>query len=146
MKSRMLSAVAPWLIAFGGTAAVTAIGRAMGLNANTTGFVFLIVVLLSSLRGGLLVGTVASIVATLCYNYFFFRPLYTFTIHEAANWVALAAFLVTSVVVSRLVIAARIQAERAEQRRNELETLYAERERFIEETAHLQALRESETL
>src|SRR5207253_2871041 len=34
------------------------------------------------------------------------------------------AFLVTSVVVSRLVIAARIQAERAEQRRMELETLY----------------------
>ena len=84
--------------------------------------------------------------ATLCYNYFFFPPLYTFTIHEAANWVALAAFLVTSVVVSRLVIAARIQAERAEQRRNELETLYAERERFIERHAHVQALRESETL
>ena len=142
----MLSAVVPWLIAFGGTAAVTAIGRAMNLNPNTTGFAFLIVVLLSSLRGGLLVGTVASIVATLCYNFFFFPPLYTFTIHEAANWVALAVFLVTSVIVSRLVIAARIQAERAEQRRNELETLYAERERFIEETAHLQALRESETL
>jgi len=142
----MLSAVVPWLIAFGGTAAVTAIGRAMNLNPNTTGFAFLIVVLLSSLRGGLLVGTVASIVATLCYNFFFFPPLYTFTIHEAANWVALAVFLVTSVIVSRLVIAARIQAERAEQRRNELETLYAERERFIEENAHVQALRESETL
>jgi two-component system sensor histidine kinase KdpD len=138
--------VVPWLIAFGGTAAVTAIGRAMNLNPNTTGFAFLIVVLLSSLRGGLLVGAVASIVATLSYNYFFFPPLYTFTIHEPSNWVALAAFLVTSVVVSRLVIAARIQAARAEQGRNELETLYAERERFIEEHAHVEALRESETL
>jgi two-component system sensor histidine kinase KdpD len=124
MKSRALGAVVPWLMAFAGAAAITAIGRAMNFNSNTTGFAFLIVVLLSSLRGGLIVGTVASIVATLCYNYFFFPPLYTFTIHEQSNWVALAAFLVTSVVVSRLVVAARIEADRAEQRRKELETLY----------------------
>ena len=114
----------PWLIALGGTAAVTAIGHAMRLNANAAGFAFLIVVLAASIRGGLLGGMVASIAATLCYNYFFFPPLYTFAIHEAANWVALAAFLVTSVTVSRLVIAARVQAERAEQRRNELAGLY----------------------
>ena len=113
-----------WLIALGGTAAVTAVGYAMRLNPNTIGFAFLIVVLVSSLRGGLLVGTVTSIVATLCYNFFFFDPLHTFSIAEPANWVALAAFLVTSVIVSRLVIAARIQAEDAERRRNELETLY----------------------
>lgn len=110
-----------WLIALGGTAAVTAIGRAMDLNPNTMGFAFLIVVLLTSLRGGLLGGMVASIAATLCYNYFFFPPTHTFTIHEPSNWVALAAFLVTSVVVSRLVIDARIHAERADQRRSELE-------------------------
>ncbi|MFL5570293.1 MAG: DUF4118 domain-containing protein, partial [Gemmatimonadaceae bacterium] len=114
----------PWLIALGGTAAVTAIGRAMRLNANAAGFIFLLVVLAASIRGGLLSGMVASIAATLCYNFFFFPPLYTFTIHEAANWVALAAFLVTSVAVSRLVIAARVQAGRAEQRRNELASLY----------------------
>ena len=142
----MLSAAAPWLIALVGTAAVTSVGRAMRLNPNTVGFAFLIVVLASAMRGGLLVGTVASIVATLCYNYFFFPPLYTFTIHDSSNWVALAAFLVTSVVVSRLVIDARIQADRAEQRRTELETLYAEREKFMEENAHVEALRESETL
>jgi two-component system, OmpR family, sensor histidine kinase KdpD len=121
----MLSAVAPWFIALAGTAVVTAVGSAMRLNPNTVGFAFLIVVLASAMRGGLLVGTVASIVATLCYNFFFFPPLYTFTIHDSSNWVALAAFLVTSVVVSRLVIDARIQADRAEQRRTELETLYA---------------------
>jgi two-component system sensor histidine kinase KdpD len=114
----------PWLIALGGTAAVTAIGRAMHLNSNTAGFAFLIVVLAASMRGGLLTGMVASVAATLCYNFFFFPPLYTFTIHEPENWVALAAFLVTSVAVSRLVIAARVQAERAEQRRNELASLY----------------------
>jgi two-component system sensor histidine kinase KdpD len=114
-----------WLIAIGGTAVVAGGGHALRLGPAIAGFAFLIVVLLSSIRGGLVVGAVASIAATLCYNYFFFPPLYTFTIREPSNWVALAAFLVTSVAVSRLVIAARIQAERAEQRRNELATLYA---------------------
>ncbi len=124
MKSRFLS-ITTWLIPFLGIAAVIAVGRAMHLSPITVGFAFLIVVLVSSIRGGLLNGAVASILATLCYNFFFLPPLHTFTIHDPANWVALAAFLVTSVTVSRLVIAARTQAERAEQRRNELETLYA---------------------
>ena len=135
-----------WLFALAGIAAVTAIGSAARLNPNTVGFVFLIVVLLSSVRGGLLVGTVSSILATLCYNYFFFPPVGTFTIHDPANWFALSAFLITSVIVNRLVVAARVQAERAEQRRKELEALYQERERFMEETAHMAALRESEAL
>ena len=124
MRSRAFERPVSLALAAIGTVAVTAIGRAMHLNANTMGFAYLIVVLLAALRGGLLAGTLASIVATLCYNYFFFPPLYTFVIHEAANWVALAAFLITSVVVSRLVLAARIQADRAEQRTHELETLY----------------------
>jgi two-component system sensor histidine kinase KdpD len=86
--------------------------------------VYLIVVLFTSMWGGLLPGTMASVLATLCYNFFFFPPLYTLNISEPANWFALAAFLVASVTVSRLVTAARTQAERAEQRRSELETLY----------------------
>lgn len=121
---RALDRAAAWLIAIGGTAAVTAIGHEMHMSPTTVGFAFLIVVLGSAIRGGLLTGIVASIVATLCYNFFFFPPLYTFRLADPSNWVVLAAFLVTSVAVSRLVIAARIQAERAEQRRTEVETLY----------------------
>ncbi|HXH40933.1 MAG TPA: DUF4118 domain-containing protein, partial [Thermoanaerobaculia bacterium] len=113
-----------WLAALGSLGFVTAAGSVLGLNPNTVGFAYLIVVLLISVWGGLLVGTVASVIATLCYNYFFFPPLYTFTIEEPANWFALVAFLVASVTVNRLVIAARVQAAKAEQRRTELETLY----------------------
>ncbi|HEV7243044.1 MAG TPA: DUF4118 domain-containing protein [Thermoanaerobaculia bacterium] len=124
MASRVVASSIPWLIAFGGTAAVTAVGHEMKLQPSTVGFAFLIVVLFASLRGGLLVGTVSSVLATLAYNFFFLPPLYTFTIADPSNWVALVALLVTSVTVSRLVIAARIQAQQAEQRRSELETLY----------------------
>jgi two-component system sensor histidine kinase KdpD len=110
--------------AFVAVAGVTALGRLAGLNPTTIGFAFLIVVLLVSLRGGLLAGTLTSIAATLCFNYFFLPPYYTFTIQEPANWFALASFLIASVTVSRLVVAARVQAEAAERRRMELETLY----------------------
>ena len=116
----MLSTV----LAIAGAIVATAVGRAMNLNANTMGFAYLVVVLAASLRGGLVAGTVVSVFATLSYNYFFFPPLHTFIIHDAANWVALAAFLITSVVVSRLVLATRIQTERVERRKHELETLY----------------------
>jgi two-component system sensor histidine kinase KdpD len=119
-----MSRLATWLAAFAAIAFVTVVGNRIGLNPSTVGFAYLIVVLLISLWGGLLVGTVSSVVATLCYNFFFFAPLYTLTIAEPANWFALAAFLVSSVIVSRLVVAARVQAEKAEQRRKELETLY----------------------
>ncbi|MEA2236254.1 MAG: two-component system, OmpR family, sensor histidine kinase KdpD [Thermoanaerobaculia bacterium] len=116
--------VAIWTGAIGSIALVTAAGNAIGLNPSTIGFAYLIVVLLISLWGGLLAGTISSVLATLCYNFFFFPPLYTFTIENPANWFALAAFLVASVTVNRLVVAARVQAEKAEQRRTELETLY----------------------
>jgi two-component system sensor histidine kinase KdpD len=135
-----------WIAAMLCLAAVTAAGHAIHLNPSTVGFAYLIVVLLISVWGGLLIGTVSSVLATLCYNFFFFPPLYTLTIEQPANWFALAAFLVASVTVNRLVVAARVQAEKAEQRGREIETLYAERERFMEENAHVQALRESEAL
>lgn len=120
-----LRRVVSWTVALASIAAVTALGRLSNLNPSAVGFVYLIVVLFASMSGGLLLGTVISIVATLCYNFFFFEPLYTLTIAEPANWFALATFLLASVTVSRLVIAARTQADRAEQRRGELETLYA---------------------
>ena len=117
--------VATWAAAIAAIAFVTAIGRLANVNATTVGFTYLIVVLFVSVWGDLLVGTVSSVIAALCYNVFFFPPLYTLTIAEPANWVALGAFLISSVTVNRLVVTARVLARKAEQRRNELETLYA---------------------
>ena len=113
-----------WLVAIGGTAVVTLIGHELHPNPGAVGFAFLVVVLFASLRGGLLVGSIASILATLSYNFFFFEPLYTFRLADPSQWITLAALLVTSVTVTRLVLDARTQADEAEHRRTELETLY----------------------
>lgn len=103
---------------------MTALGRVLGANAATVGFVYLVVVLLAAARLGLAAAAAASLAATAAYNFFFLPPFHTFTIAEPANWVALAAFLLASFLVSRLVAREQGRAEEAEARRTEVEALY----------------------
>ena len=109
------------LLAVGVTTAGT---RLAGANPPTAGFLFLLVVLFSATVGGLAAGIAASLAATIAFNYFFFPPIHTFHVADPENWVALAVFLVVSVVASRLVTAARTQANRAGARATEVQTLY----------------------
>ena len=96
----------------------------LGANPPTAGFLFLLVVLFSATTWGLATGVTASLAATVAFNYFFIPPIHTFHVADAENWVALCAFLVVSVVASRLVTAARTEADRAGARATEVQTLY----------------------
>jgi two-component system, OmpR family, sensor histidine kinase KdpD len=136
----------PWIAIPFAVALVTLAGRATGANATAAGFLYLIAVLALATWGGWAVGAVASLAAMLCFNFFFFPPHGTLAIADPANWVALFSFLIASTVASRLVATARRQAEEAQRRRREVEILYEERERLLGEAAHLEAVRESETL
>jgi len=102
----------------------TAGARLAAANPPTAGFLFLLAVLFCATAGGLGAGISASVAATIAFNYFFLPPIHTFHIADAENWVALGAFLVVSVVASRLVTYARAQAERAGARATEVQTLY----------------------
>jgi two-component system sensor histidine kinase KdpD len=113
-----------WLAAPLAVAAVTALGRWAGANAPTIGSIYLVAVLGLAAWGGWAVGATASVAAMLCFNYFFLPPLGTLTIAEPANWVALLSFLAASTFASRLVATARRQADEAQQRRRQVETLY----------------------
>jgi two-component system, OmpR family, sensor histidine kinase KdpD len=95
------------------------------VNTTTAGFTYLIAILLIASTWGLLEAMVASIAAVLCFNYFFFPPIGTFTIAEPRNWVALFAFLATSIVASQLSARAKRQAQEAMERREETARLYA---------------------
>ena len=53
------------------------------------------------------VAVVTSVVAMLCFNFFFLPPVGTFTIADPQNWVALFAFLAVSLVASNLSAVAR---------------------------------------
>jgi two-component system sensor histidine kinase KdpD len=140
------SRIATFLLTVAAVALATVAARVAHFNVSTTGFLFLLVVLGSATIGGLKNGILASVLSTVAFNYFFLPPLHTFHVSDAENWAALAAFLVVATVASRLVTQARDQAERAEARTREVQTLYAERERLLVERAHVEALRESESM
>lgn len=118
---------------------VTWAGRAAGANPPTISSFYLVVVLALAAWGGQAVGVVASVLAMLCFNVFFFPPLGTLSIEDPANWVALVSFLAASTFASRLVALAQAQAAKAQQRQREVEVLYAK-------ASHLEAVRESEAL
>jgi two-component system, OmpR family, sensor histidine kinase KdpD len=99
--------------------------RWLHVNPTTVGFTFLLVVLVVSASWGLRYAIFVAILATAGYNYFFLPPLYQFTIADPQNWVALFAFLFTAVVASELSERARREAAQSNQRRSEVERLYA---------------------
>ena len=112
-------------IGFLGVAAATLILRGLHVsNATTVALAYLLVTLFVASLGDLPVAIVTSIVATLCFNFFFLPPVGTFTIADPHNFVALVAFLAVSVVASRLSANAQARAREALERRNELTRLF----------------------
>ena len=104
---------------------VTAFYRAIGFhNATTVALSFLLVVLAVAARWGLIESVTASVIATLFFNFFFLPPVGTLTIADPQNWVALAAFLVVSIVASHLSEQARRKAREAVEHQQETERLY----------------------
>ena len=55
----------------------------------------------------------------LAFNFLFLPPLYSFTLADGQNWVALAVYLAAAVVASELAARARRRAADAEQRERE---------------------------
>jgi K+-sensing histidine kinase KdpD len=116
------------------------------VNAATVSLALLLNVLFIATRWGSLPALLASIVAMLCFNFFFLPPFSTFTIAATDNWIALLAFLITAVTAGQLSGRAQRRAEEAEAGRREIERLYAELRDAFERASHAEALRQSEKL
>jgi two-component system sensor histidine kinase KdpD len=99
--------------------------RLVPVNATTTGFLYLVTILLIASRWGFTESIAASLAASICFNYFFLPPILKFTIADPQNWVALFAFLATAVLVSKLSSSARRHTQTALDRQLEMERLYA---------------------
>jgi sigma-B regulation protein RsbU (phosphoserine phosphatase) len=96
-----------------GIAAVTGICVILRshINEMTVALAMLLVVLFVASAGERGPSVVASVLAMVCLNYFFLPPLYTFTIADPKNWIALTAFFITALVGSRLSGLIKLQAE-----------------------------------
>ena len=99
--------------------------RLIHVNATTTGFFYLVAILMVAAAWGLVESTIASIVAMLCFNFYFLPPIGTFTVADPQNWVALFAFLATSLTASQLSARAKRRTSEAIDRQHEIERLYS---------------------
>jgi two-component system sensor histidine kinase KdpD len=114
-------------------AATVAVAVALGLDelirpivgVENVDLVFMTAILAVAVRYGLWPSLYASVVASLCYNFFFLPPIYTFTITDPTNVAAFVIFIVMAVLVSNLAARVRTQAVAAIERARTTEALYA---------------------
>ncbi len=125
MHSRRVVTITRWTLAFGALAGIVLVYRLwLHVNSTTVALTLLLLILVIAAEWGLRYAVVISVAATTCYNFFFLPPVGTFTISDPQNWLALFAFLATSIIASRLSQRARNQARHARARQRELEVLF----------------------
>lgn len=103
---------------------VTAVCLPLRADLAIAGFLFLLVVLAQSLVGDLMAAILVSLEAAACLDYFFAEPVYSFQVASGVDVIALASFLATALVVTRLVSRVTAEAEAARSERQRLARLY----------------------
>ncbi len=116
------------------------------ISPTTVALALLLTVLFIATLFGSRQALAASILAGLCFNFFFLPPFYTFHIAETENWIAFAVFLITAFVAGQLSTYARRQANESERRRLRIEKLYQDLQDAFEQASEAEALRRSEKL
>jgi len=93
-------------------ALLTVICERLRFNLATASLLYVIVIVLLARAGGFVSSIVASIVAAVCLAYLA-PPAHSFRIDDSLDDVAVATFLITSLIISRLVSKLRKMAEEA---------------------------------
>jgi len=116
----------PFIGSLGMVAAAIAIGLILqqSLAVSNIALVFLTAVLVSAISYGLWPSLFACFVSVLAYNFFFLPPLYTFTISDRENVVALFFFALVAMIASNLTARVRDQVVTARERAKVTEDLY----------------------
>jgi two-component system sensor histidine kinase KdpD len=114
-----------WLIGIGvGALAVAAVTLAIELLDSVVpvlslGVLYIFAVLLVAIFWGPLVAVPVAVASMLAFNFFHLPPFHTFTLADRSNWLALAVYVVTAIVVGSLASRYRIRGAEAEQRERE---------------------------
>jgi two-component system sensor histidine kinase KdpD len=116
--------VVPFCWSVLGIAVITWLALRIGLNALTGGFLYLIIVVFAAASGGFWSGTLTSIVAAACVDFFFLPPLFHFNIDNPMDWVSLGTFEFTALVITLLQDRAQLKAAEAAAARQDSERLF----------------------
>jgi two-component system, OmpR family, sensor histidine kinase KdpD len=112
------------LIAVAVTTAVLLLLRS-SLSNQVIALLYLLPVMLSAMRWGLLPALTASLTSFFAFNFFFLFPTFTFAVGNPEELLALMIFLIVAVIISQAVASANLHAIQAEAREREATTLYA---------------------
>ena len=115
------------------------------IDSVVAAVLLLMVVLLVATGFGSRPALVASLLGMVYLN-FFFLPSFEFAIAKPDDWVALMAFLVTSVTVGELSSKAQRRAQEAEAGQQKIRELYEELQEAFDRASRAEALRQSEQL
>ncbi len=116
MQSRMRKISGSAVLCLLGGAAlaiVTLVGFRLHLNLATAVLLYLLVVVLCSLKGSFIGAAVVSVIAVGFLDYFFIPPVFSFRVGDPLNLVAIVALLTTSWLITRLVSSVRTLADEA---------------------------------
>jgi two-component system sensor histidine kinase KdpD len=105
-------------------ALLTFTGYVLHFNPAPVGFLFLLVVVCESILCGFWQASVVSVLACACLDYFFYPPLFHFTVNDPQDWVALGSFEISALLVSRLSSREQITSREAQLQRTSMEQLY----------------------
>ena len=114
-----------WLLGSATAAAATYLLVALHANSATAGIVFLVLVMWFASQTSFALSLFIAALCALGFDYYFLPPYHTLWLIGAQAWIDMLAFAASSVVVSRVAERARRQTLQAQQRRADVERLYA---------------------
>jgi two-component system sensor histidine kinase KdpD len=119
--------IEPYLGSAGAVAVALGIGLLLKhfIAVQSISLVFLTAILASAIAWGLWPSLFAAIASMLSYNFFFLPPLYTFSVGDPENVLALFFFLIVALIVSNLTARTRTQVVTARLRAKTTAELYA---------------------
>src|ERR1700681_4496787 len=107
-----------------GVGLLTFLAFRLHLSFATASFCYLLLLVLQSLSGDFVSSAVVSFLAVACLDYYFVDPLFSFQVASPLDTLGLASFLITGLVITKLVTKVRAGTESSRLQQEKLQGLY----------------------
>jgi two-component system sensor histidine kinase KdpD len=99
-------------------------GYVLHVSLNTASLLLLLITVFATIASGFWAGSILSLVAAVCLDYFYIPPILHFDIADGVGWLTLITFEVCALVIGRLSARERERTAEVETHRKRMEQLY----------------------